>query len=91
MKRGEVAALSASRALGAMAAPGRALARMNVLDPSAQKPMLDGPPHHGSVMFRRDAYERSGGYRAQFRYGQDWDLWYRLAALGKFQIVPEVL
>ena len=42
-------------------------------------------------MFRRDAYERVGGYRREFYYGQDWDLWYRLAAIGKFQMVPEVL
>ena len=24
------------------------------------------PTHHGSVMFRSDAYEKAGGYRAQF-------------------------
>src|SRR6185436_17229349 len=49
------------------------------------------PTHHGSVMFRRDAYEKAGGYRPQFYYGQDWDLWYRLALHGKFQMVPDVL
>ena len=53
--------------------------------------LLDGPTHHGSVMFRRDAYERAGGYRAPFAYGQDFDLWYRLAQLGKFAAAPEVL
>ncbi len=71
---------------------GRATEPIDVLVPaSIENPMLDGPPHHGSVMFRRDAYERAGGYRAQFYYGQDWDLWYRLALQGKFQLVPEVL
>jgi hypothetical protein len=42
-------------------------------------------------MFRRAAYERAGGYRVAFRYGQDWDLWYRLAALGRYAVVAEVL
>jgi glycosyltransferase involved in cell wall biosynthesis len=70
---------------------GRAVEPMRVLDPAAPNPMLDGPPHHGSVMFRRAAYENAGGYRAQFYYGQDWDLWYRLAEQGRFQMAPEVL
>jgi hypothetical protein len=64
---------------------------MHVLDPASTPPMLDGPSHHGGVMFRRDAYQRAGGYRAEFYYGQDWDLWYRLAAIGQFQMVPETL
>lgn len=65
-------------------------APQRVLVPDADPPMLDGPSHHGSVMFRRDAYLAVGGYRAAFRYGQDWDLWYRLAAAGLFQMVNEV-
>lgn len=47
-------------------------------------------PHHGSVMFRQSAYEEAGGYRPQFYYGQDWDLWYRLAELGQFLLLPQV-
>jgi glycosyltransferase involved in cell wall biosynthesis len=42
----------------------------------------EGPPGHGSVMFRRDAYQKAGGYRACFRYAQDWDLWLRLVEVG---------
>src|SRR5437763_3435594 len=42
-------------------------------------------------MFSRAAYERAGGYRAEFYVGQDWDLWYRLGAVGKFQMIEEVL
>jgi glycosyltransferase involved in cell wall biosynthesis len=53
--------------------------------------MIDGPTHHGSVMFRRDAYVKAGGYRAAFYYAQDWDLWYRLAALGAFAMVEQGL
>jgi glycosyltransferase involved in cell wall biosynthesis len=58
-----------------------------VLDPAAENPMLDGPSHHGSTMFRTSLYHQVGGYRAAFRYGQDWDLWYRLAAVGRFQML----
>lgn len=48
-------------------------------------------PHHASVIFRRDAYYRAGGYRRQFYFGQDWDLWYRLARIGPFVHQAEVL
>jgi glycosyltransferase involved in cell wall biosynthesis len=70
---------------------GVALTPASILDPAKAGSLSDGPTHHGSVMFRRDAYERAGGYRAAFYYGQDFDLWYRLAALGRFQTVDEVL
>lgn len=53
--------------------------------------LLFGPSHHGSVMFRRAAYEAAGGYRWQFYYGQDWDLWYRLAPLGSFAVMAAPL
>jgi glycosyltransferase involved in cell wall biosynthesis len=62
-----------------------------VLDPTATHGMSDGPTSHASAMFRRDAYEQAGGYRPQFYYGQDWDLWYRLAEIGKFQALSEIL
>ena len=52
--------------------------------------VIDGPSHHGSVMFRRAAYQKIGGYREEFYYGQDWDLWYRLGAVGSFQMLQEV-
>jgi glycosyltransferase involved in cell wall biosynthesis len=69
----------------ALAAP------IDILDLDDPRILRDGPTHHGSVMFRRDAYERAGGYRAAFYYGQDFDLWYRLAQIGKFRAVAEVL
>lgn len=53
--------------------------------------LMEGPSHHGSVMFRADAYRAAGGYREAFYYGQDWDLWYRLAERGKFAGVQEIL
>lgn len=70
---------------------GRAQVPVRVLDPSMAHGVIDGPSHHGAVMFRRSAYDRVGGYRREFYYGQDWDLWYRLAEVGEFQMLPEVL
>ena len=70
---------------------GRAKGPVSILDARERWRVIDGPAHHGSVMFSREAYERAGGYRAEFYVGQDWDLWYRLAALGKFQMIEEVL
>ena len=39
-------------------------------------------PHHGTVMFRRDAYFSVGGYRSEFYFAQDIDLWTRLMEVG---------
>lgn len=50
-----------------------------------------GPPGHGTVMFRKDAYDRVGGYRSLFPLAQDIDLWVRLAMVGQLAYVPEVL
>lgn len=49
------------------------------------------PPHHGSTMFRRDIYEFVGGYRANFYFAQDYDLWSRLIEKGDHVIIPQVL
>src|ERR1041385_9077475 len=70
---------------------GRASMPVRILDLAAPHCAIDGPTSHPAVMFRRDAYERAGGYRAAFRFGQDWDLWYRLAELGNFLMLDEVL
>lgn len=50
-----------------------------------------GPPGHGSVMFRRESYLLVGGYRAEFYFAQDCDLWFRLAENGLLSYVPKVL
>lgn len=51
----------------------------------------DGPPGHGSVMMRAAAYRSVGGYREEFRYAQDWDLWLRLAHVGLLAYLPSFL
>jgi hypothetical protein len=73
------------------AGTGKATQPRHVIDLKEPHGMADGPSHHGSVMFRRDAYERAGGYRREFYFGQDWDLWFRLAQVGKFAMLPEPL
>jgi glycosyltransferase involved in cell wall biosynthesis len=49
------------------------------------------PFTHGEVMYRRDAYEAVGGYRAIFYHSQDIDLWRRLGEVGRFERLDEVL
>lgn len=52
---------------------------------------LIGLPHHGTAVFRASAYREAGGYRPQFYFAQDVDLWIRLAKLGEIRIDPEPL
>ncbi|RBP49171.1 glycosyltransferase family 2 protein [Arenicella xantha] len=51
---------------------------------------LNGPPHHGSTMFLRAAYNNVGGYRAQFEVAQDLDLWTRLIEVGDVTTLEHV-
>lgn len=46
---------------------------------------------HGEVMYRRDVYEKVGGYRPFFTYAQDCDLWLRMSEHCHYHIVPEIL
>lgn len=43
---------------------------------------------HTSVMFRRAAAERLGGYDERFRICQDYDMWMRMAELGEADNLP---
>lgn len=62
-----------------------------ILDGGRQWGVVDGPTCHPSVMVRKSAYTRAGGYRDAFYFGQDQDLWYRLAAIGRFQLIEQLL
>jgi len=46
---------------------------------------------HGPMMFGRQAFQEVGGYDSRYRYTQDYDLWWRLALMGKVYNLPEVL
>jgi glycosyltransferase involved in cell wall biosynthesis len=52
---------------------------------------LHGLAAHGTAMFRRADYLAAGGYRAEFRFAQDLDLWIRLARRGRIVVLPEAL
>jgi glycosyltransferase involved in cell wall biosynthesis len=64
---------------------------VSLLTDDPKRGLKGNVPHHGSVMFRKSVYKHAGGYRPEFYCGQDWDLWYRLAELGTYQVVPQVL
>lgn len=49
-----------------------------------------GPPAHGSVMFRKAEYLAAGSYRDEFRFSQDSDLWLRLAERCQISYLDEV-
>jgi hypothetical protein len=46
---------------------------------------------HACSAFRSDAFHFVGGYRPEFRFAQDTDLWYRLSSVGQLAECPEVL
>lgn len=46
---------------------------------------------HSSIMFRRATLEACGGYNAQLRQMEDYDLWLRMASLGEIRVVQEEL
>lgn len=49
------------------------------------------PFPHGSIMFRRDAFERAGGYRRESNFWEDADLYLRLAGQGRLLVLPDAL
>ena len=42
----------------------------------------------GHALIRRDALARTGLFRTDLAFGEDWELWVRLALLGRFARVP---
>lgn len=50
-----------------------------------------GPSCHPCTMFRRNLYQDAGGYRREFYFAQDLDLWTRLAERGRHLTSPEIL
>lgn len=63
----------------------------NVPQGSASPHRPPRPGTHGAALIHTDTFHASGGYRTEFRYSQDADLWFRMSALGDFDGVPSLL
>lgn len=50
-----------------------------------------GPAAHGSVLFRKSVYNAVGGYRPDFYFAQDSDLWLRIAEKAQFASLSQIL
>jgi glycosyltransferase involved in cell wall biosynthesis len=62
-------------------------------DASLQRRCLEGttPICQPLAMFRRDAYDRAGGYDRAFDAAEDLELWLRLGEVGRLACLPDVL
>lgn len=52
---------------------------------------FSAPFAHGSIMFRRAAFDAAGGYREQCNFWEDLDLYLRMAMHGRVLVIPEPL
>jgi glycosyltransferase involved in cell wall biosynthesis len=84
---------SIAQGIGPAGEPLEVVVRSENADEATRQLLLEktGPPAHGSVMMRRTAYEAVGGYREQFYFAQDSDLWLRLGKIGRIKYLPEIL
>lgn len=55
------------------------------------RPSAFAPFPHGSILFRREAFDRVGGYRADADFWEDLDLYRRLRAAGRLLVLPAAL
>lgn len=49
------------------------------------------PISTSTVCVRKDALMQSGGFREDIRASEDWEIWFRLRHLGRFECVPDPL
>jgi hypothetical protein len=63
------------------------------VDPAAARKMLRycNPITLSSVILRREAFVKIGGFRNSLDACEDWGLWFRLLLLGQFEAVPDPL
>ncbi|MEK7594259.1 MAG: glycosyltransferase [Patescibacteria group bacterium] len=66
--------------------------RVLLNDPELEQELLIRSPFaHGSVVFRKSAYDKAGGYTQDEWPAEDYGLWLRMASFGKFANVDEPL
>ncbi len=51
--------------------------------------LLNNSFAHPTVMFRKQAWQKAGGYDERLNFSEDWDLWLRFGRLGKFHNFQE--
>lgn len=51
--------------------------------------LRSNPIAHSTSLFRKEAWERIGGYNQSLGFSEDWDLWMRLAKIGKLHNLQE--
>lgn len=49
------------------------------------------PFTHGTIMYRKSDYMKSGGYDPRFRYCSDWDLYFRVLAISEISAINKPL
>jgi len=50
--------------------------------------LINNPFVNVSALYRKDVWEKAGGYSKEFDGVEDWELWLRLGRLGKFYNLP---
>ncbi len=58
---------------------------------TSSQPAKIKTPFHSSVAFRKSTYIAVGGYRSQFYFAQDCDLWARMVRHGRIEVIDKVL
>jgi len=52
---------------------------------------LENPVINSSALMSRVAFIQAGGYDRRLHYGEDWDLWLRMAIVGKIRFIDQPL
>jgi len=69
---------------------GRELYRWSSLEKDIRNTIFpDNQFIHSTVVFRKSAYELTGGYDEQLNYCEDWDLWLKMGKIGKLYNFPD--
>lgn len=55
------------------------------------RPSVFVPFGHGTIMYRREIFDRIGGYREECEFWEDQDLIVRMAAVSKVAVIPRAL